>query len=229
MKQQLRSGAIKSVALAASMGVAPGDSAYAMASKRWLESAAVQEKLSQKAEEATHIRTKEMVVAESKAQAEAVEQLLSKHDVLDPTGAKAVASFGGLLTSETDIPTPGIKRQSAMATKIAEASGAAVALEDVGALESVQAALKSHYTGRKLTYEEAFEKIDAEGSGYLDEGEIRVALGLLGLGGLSDDDVSRVVKIMDPDGDGKVTKKEFEEWWVEAIEGGSVIQRGRAR
>jgi hypothetical protein len=156
-------------------------------------------------------------------QAKEIEALLRKADVMGggrkSEGAMGLGGDHGVKIDYQHAQAGAqAGREQALAAAISRRAGAAVESEDVEALVSVQAAIKSHYTGRTMTHSEAFAEIDADRSGYLDREEVRSAMGLLGLGGLSTDDVERVMKLMDPDGDGKVTKAEFEEWWKDAID-----------
>jgi Ca2+-binding EF-hand superfamily protein len=63
---------------------------------------------------------------------------------------------------------------------------------------------------------EIFNRIDTDGSGQLDEKEVKALTGELGLklgGILGLKKLDKVMKEMDPDGDGEVTFDEFSGWW----------------
>ena len=77
-------------------------------------------------------------------------------------------------------------------------------------------ALRSLCVGSSLTVREVFERLDEDGSGYLDRREIDQAAGQLGgsLGVLmTAEEQEKAFRKMDPDGDGQVTFAEFEVWW----------------
>eukprot|EP01045_Picozoa_sp_COSAG04_P003602 COSAG04_NODE_147_length_22902_cov_55.666184_24_plen_278_part_00 len=67
---------------------------------------------------------------------------------------------------------------------------------------------------------EAFEQLDTDRSGYLDEREVAAALDVLGLDGLEPEQVREVVREMDPDGDGRITQLEFQRWWIGMMDTG---------
>ena len=74
--------------------------------------------------------------------------------------------------------------------------------------------IEDDYFMRVPTLEEAselFREVDRDGSGYLDEDEIRDMSIQLGME-LSAKEVKAVFKEMDTDRDGKVTSEEFVEW-----------------
>ena len=83
-------------------------------------------------------------------------------------------------------------------------------------LETMKAALRGHFSEEAVSVREAFEQLDVDDSGYLDEEEVEQAIAMLGF---LADDVSEVMKEMDPNGDGEVTFEEFEAWWQVNMEG----------
>ena len=84
-------------------------------------------------------------------------------------------------------------------------------------LSVLQCALKSHYSGRKLTVREAFNEMDRDGSGALDKQELHEAFASLGrLFGPGD--LEKTFRHMDADGDGEVSFDEFEHWILEQDE-----------
>eukprot|EP01043_Picozoa_sp_COSAG02_P040263 COSAG02_NODE_3243_length_7108_cov_5.440291_7_plen_128_part_01 len=101
-------------------------------------------------------------------------------------------------------------------TKLSQAL-AAVGVSTMGASkQSMKEALKAHYKGKDMTPREVFEKLDEDGSGFLDREEIEKASGVLGAGLgfiMSSEELDRQFRAMDPDGDGEVTFEEFEVWW----------------
>ena len=77
-------------------------------------------------------------------------------------------------------------------------------------LASMRAALVAQQGGRAQTAAEAFRRLDADGSGYLDREELAAAAGLVGaaMGVLaSAEEQAREFEAMDPDGDGEVTQQ----------------------
>ena len=83
-------------------------------------------------------------------------------------------------------------------------------------LDTMKAALRGHFSKEAVSVREAFDQLDVDDSGYLDEEEVEQAIAMLGF---LADDVSEVMKEMDPNGDGEVSFEEFEAWWKGNMEG----------
>ena len=95
---------------------------------------------------------------------------------------------------------------------------AGIELRDGASALTIREALKAHYAGKEHTAKSTFAALDADGSGALDREELGKAAGVLGavLGYvMSEEDLDRQFKLMDPDGDGVVILDEFEIWWKE--------------
>ena len=79
-------------------------------------------------------------------------------------------------------------------------------------MKTMQALLKGHLQHTKPGMKQAFEQLDSDGSGYLDEEEVQQAVALLGFVA-NESQTSSLMAEMDPDGDGRVTLMEFSAWW----------------
>jgi Ca2+-binding EF-hand superfamily protein len=104
------------------------------------------------------------------------------------------------------------------ATTVAAAlTEAGIAVMKGGASEvSQKEALKVHLSGEKLSLRQVFEKIDLDGSGFLDRGEVEKAAGMLGasLGFVMNAAmIEKAWHAMQPDEDGEVTFAKFAMWW----------------